>query len=81
MALSVGCFRESELVDRCVPFLSTLAGKLLPYTSNHLLCQDISQFCKVLKGFIVFSKFLKKVIIIKFVVEIYKEPTALSYFY
>ena len=81
MALRVGCCRESELVDRCVIFLSTLPRKLLPYTSNLLLCQDVSQFCKFLKVFIVFSKFFKEVvIIIKFVVEIYKEPTALSYF-
>ena len=81
MALRVGCCRESELVDRCVIFLSTLPRKLLPYTSNLLLCQDVSQFCKFLKVLIVFSKFFKEVvIIIKFVVEIYKEPTALSYF-
>ena len=80
MALRVGCCRESELVDRCVIFLSTLPRKLLPYISNLLLCQDVSQFCKFLKVFIVFSKFFKEVVIIKFVVEICKEPTALSYF-
>ena len=82
MALRVGCCRESELVDRCVPFLSTLPRKLLPYTSNLLLCQDISHFCKFLKVFIVFSKFLKEaVVIIKFILKYTKNQQRCHIFF
>ena len=67
-----------QLVDICVPFLPILPGKLLPQPPDLLFCKDIYQFCKFFKKIIVFSiSFEEVVIIIKFLIEIYKETTSL----
>ena len=60
-----------RLVDRCVLFLPTLPETLVPQPPDHLLCQDISRFCRAWKKFIFSSISLEEVaIIIKFLIVI-----------